>query len=496
MPREQNTLTTIRRALFLSLAERYLNIVLQLILFFVLARLLTPEDIGLYSVAVALIGLAHVLRDFGVPSYLIQEVELTDARIRTAFTLMLIIALGLFSLIFLASGPAADFYRDERLKVVVQIMSCTFILIPFSSTALALLRRNMRFDALFRINIAAGVVGFVVALGMASIGYGYWSLVWSSIATTLATSGFAAWFAKGAFVHRPTLSQWRRVVGFGSQASLAHIVTEVAMKMSDLVAGKVLGFTAVGILSRAQGVMNLVHRDLLGAVRNVAYPAFARAFREGANMEELHRKSTATAAAFAWPLYGFFSLFSLEALRVMFGHQWDAAAPLVPIFCTAGAVGILWVFSLPMLTAVGRVNLMMKAELIIQPFRIGVFIACGYVFDTIDAFAYGLLLVYIVQLFVAYGFKQAAIAFEVRPMIRALMHSAVLSLMTLAPAVLLKFMLDLHIIELSSAVAVLLGGGLTVLMWPVAVMLLKHPIQQEKYFCLGKLRIQTMLMIK
>ena len=486
-------MATVRRSLFLSLAERYLSIGLQLILFFVLARLLTPEDIGLYSVAVALIGLAHVLRDFGVPSYLIQEVELTDARIRTAFTLMLLMAFGLFGVAFWVASPVADFYQDKRLQSVLQVMACTFLLIPFSSTALALFRREMHFDVLFRINIVSTVVNFVVALGMAVSGYGFWSMVWSSIAATLTTSALAAWYAKGGFLHRPTLSEWRRVIGFGSQASAAHIVTEVAMKTSDLVAGRVLGFAAVGMLSRAQGIMNLFHRDLMGAVSNVTYPAFARAFRNGENMEDLHRNSTMTAATFAWPFYGFFALFPLEALRIMFGPQWDAAAPLVPIFCAAGAVAILWYFTLSMLVAVGKVQLMMRAEFVIQTFRILVFLACGYFFGTLESFAYGLLVVYMVNILVAYSFKQAAIPFNVRLMVRGLTHTAVVSLLTLAPALLLRIMLDLQIIELNMIATLFVAGLLTVVAWLIALWVLKHPLWKDAFFCEVKQRLRAVI---
>ena len=66
-------MTSVRRALALSLVERYLTLAIALGSNMVLARLLTPDQIGVYSVSLAVIGLAQALRDFGVGSYLIQE---------------------------------------------------------------------------------------------------------------------------------------------------------------------------------------------------------------------------------------------------------------------------------------------------------------------------------------------------------------------------------------------------------------------------------------
>ena len=69
-------MTSVRRALAISFAERYALIVLALAGNMLVARLLTPEEIGIYSVSLAVIGIAQVLRDFGIGSFLIQEKEI------------------------------------------------------------------------------------------------------------------------------------------------------------------------------------------------------------------------------------------------------------------------------------------------------------------------------------------------------------------------------------------------------------------------------------
>lgn len=464
-----------------------------MVLFFVLARLLTPEDIGIYSVALAVIGLAHVLRDFGVPSYLIQEKTLTQDRTRTAFTLTLIFAVVLTVLIWLGSKYVATFYNEPRLEILLQVLSTTFLLIPFSSTALALLRRDMRFDALFRIDLLGSLVNFGVALGMALAHFGLWSLVFANICTTLVTALATAYYAQGGFVHRPTVSEWRRVVSFGGQASTAHVVTEVAMRMSDLVAGKVLGLAAVALLSRAQGLMNLFHRDLMGAVKNVAYPALARAHREGADMEALHIRSTALTAAVGWPFYGFFSLYPLEALRAMFGDQWDAAAPLVPIFCFAGALAVFWMFTLQLLTAIGAVGLMMRAEIFVQLLRIAIFLACGYIFGTIESFAYGLVVVYLIQLIVVYTFKGYALPTRIKQTVRAMLHSGVVTLFALTPAIILRILLDQELIKIGMLTTLLYAFALTLLTWILTIHFLKHPLRDEPYFEILRFRVTSLL---
>ena len=71
---------SIRKALSLSFASKYSSLAIHTAAVMVLARLLTPAEIGVYSVGAAVVALAHVLRDFGVGNYLIQEKETSTER--------------------------------------------------------------------------------------------------------------------------------------------------------------------------------------------------------------------------------------------------------------------------------------------------------------------------------------------------------------------------------------------------------------------------------
>jgi O-antigen/teichoic acid export membrane protein len=79
----------IRRSLFLSFAQNYTGMLITIPSIMILARFLTPAETGIFSVAMAVTNLTHVLRDFGVGGYLIQEREITREKIRAAFTIAL-----------------------------------------------------------------------------------------------------------------------------------------------------------------------------------------------------------------------------------------------------------------------------------------------------------------------------------------------------------------------------------------------------------------------
>jgi lipopolysaccharide exporter len=472
----------VRRSLVWSLIDRYLQIVLQLVSFFLLARLLTPNDIGLFSVAAAIIGVAHMVRDFGLSTYLIQEADLTQERVRTAFTITLLISLALFAVIQLIAGPMADFYSDDRMRRVVAILAFNFLFIPFNSTTLSCLRREMRFDILAMMNVPASLAGAVVAVVLAVLDFGYMSLVWSAIANTVTLCLAGGIYRRREFFLRPTLTEWRRVFHFGSRVTFVNVLSDLSSRLVELAFGRVLGFTAVGFLSRAQGIVLVFQRDIMEAINNVAFPGFARATREGGDMERIYCRTVTAVTAMAWPFYGFFALFPLESLRVMFGPQWDASAPLVPVYCLAGALAATSSLINPMLNAAGRIDLITRAEVILQPMRLLILVGTAIVFASLLPVALAAVVTTLLAIPIQYWVKGRALATRWAELRAAILASAKLTFVSL----LLPGAVKLLVVAgywVSSGLVILSAAAFALTVsWVLGLRWLDHPLVTDPIF--------------
>lgn len=475
-------MTSVRRALALSFVERYLLVVLALAGNIILARLLTPEQIGIYSVTLAMIGIAHVLRDFGVGHFLIQEKNLSDDHIRTAFGLSLLLGGALFLIIFLAAPLAGQFYGEASMVATVRIVAVNFLLMPFCTISLSLLRRDMQFQRLLYVTVFAATVGLFVTLSLAYAGWGPNSMAIGSVATN-AVTGFASWLArKDRRLLLPSLSQWRALLSFGSQNTAAGIVTTISMDINDLALGRILGFAPVAMISRAQGLMNLFHRDLMGAIRNVAFPAFAAAHRSGENLESRYIQSVAAITVIAWPFYGFVGLFAIEILRVMFGPQWDEAASLVPLFCLAGAVAATTNLITSAMLAVGRIDLMTTSELIFQPFRAIVIVGTAMITHSLLACAAAYLATYLIYVPLIYAFKQRCILNDYIALFRNLCVSVCVAAMALAGPLLVSLTAGLSRSDPVSAGAFTVAVVTAVIGWFGGLVIFKHPLSLDPTF--------------
>ena len=482
-------MVSVRRALALSFAESYLLIAIGLTSNVLLARLLTPQQIGIFSVSLAIIGVAQVLRDFGISSYLIQERELSDVRLRTAFGASLVMGVVLFFTTYFGAALAGRIYADDRVAQTLRICALNFLAMPFCTVYLAMLRRQMAFNRLAAVNVLAALCGAAASTGLAFRGHGVTSLAIGSVVVTTIT-GAGAWFMRSdRRALRPALSEWRLVLRFGAQNSSANVVTTIAMDINDLAIGKILGFAPVAMLSRGQGLMNMFHRDLMAAIRNVAYPAFAKASRETEPLEPRYIASVTNVTAIAWPFYGFVSLFALELLRLLFGPQWDEAAPLVPIFCLAGALAATFNLIGPVVLAVGRVDLITKAEFVFQPFRAALIVVAALMFRSITACAIALLVAFTFQLPLLYFIKGRCIPNDYSTLRFNLWSSMKVSLASLILPALLVFSAGYR---RTGPTELVVAAVLCIVSWITALFAFQHSLVKDPLFqrILGKLRHQ------
>ena len=165
-------MVSIRRSLFLSLLDKYSALIIGIMTNLVLARILTPYDIGVYSIAGAVVGFAGTLRDFGVSSYLISERELTVARRRSAIGVSLVTTWSIGVVVAVVSPEVAEFYDNSGVQNVMLVLSLNFLLIPLTMVEITMLRREMRFGALYRIGLAASLSHAATVLGLGGWGHG------------------------------------------------------------------------------------------------------------------------------------------------------------------------------------------------------------------------------------------------------------------------------------------------------------------------------------
>lgn len=329
---------SLRKSLLISFSQNYSVLLLQFIASLIIARLLTPHELGIFSVSFVLIGMGNTLRDFGVVEYIVQEKDLTEQRIRSASMLTFVTAWSIALAAWLLSGPVAAFYGEPDVAWVMRILATNFLLVPFGSVVMAYLRRQMEFARIARIRLAGAVTQSTLAVVLAYFGLSYFSMAIAAVAASALNIGLTQLARPKGFPFWPRVGEMRRIFTFGSFSSLRVLTQDVDKGSPDLLLGRLMNMEAVAFFGRATSLIDLFHRLVVQAINHVALPHLSARVRAGESLTEPFLQSVRHITGVAWPFYAFLSCFAWILVPLLYGHQWDRAIALVQILCVGEIV--------------------------------------------------------------------------------------------------------------------------------------------------------------
>ena len=327
--------TSIRLATLLSLAQRYVSFIIGLASAMVLARLLSPAETGVFSIAASLAAITGVVREFGISAYLIRAKTIERDTLRATFGWSLMVGMFLALVLVALAQPTARFYGQPALAVMLTIFAINLAILPIGTNAFALMNRELRFAPLFVINTATTVIGAVVAIGLAHAGCSFMSLAWATLATTVASVAMVAIHRPADTFIMPSLRQSRALLKFSGVVSGGTLIDQIARRSPDLIIGKALGFHEAGIFSKTTSIVDAFGEFFASAVNKVAFPALARRVAEGCADREDYLRIVRTMTVFPLAFYGFCALFAAPMVMCLFGPRWMEAVPLLRV----GAIG-------------------------------------------------------------------------------------------------------------------------------------------------------------
>lgn len=331
---------SIRKSLMLSFLDRYSGLAITVVSSMVIARLLTPAEVGVFSVTMVLLAFVSTVRDMGAGQYMLQEKDLTVERIRAVWTVQLGLGLGLACLVLLASYPVAVFYNEPRMRNIMLVVALNYVVGPFGSLTHAWLMREMQFQSSVLIRFSGGLIGALVATWLAWKNYGPISLAIGSLTTTAVGAIMSVYFRPKFFPWLPGFGEIQRVLVFGSQVTASSIVNTFSASAPELLLGKLQSLTATGLYSRSNGLVQMFHRLFVDAVGAVCLPWFSKIAREGGGFAPPFLKATAYITAFGWSFCLAVICLAHPVIRVLYGDQWDQSVDLARLLAVAIAFSV------------------------------------------------------------------------------------------------------------------------------------------------------------
>ena len=306
----------------------------------ILARLLTPYEMGVYALALAIVGILNVVQSVSLGAYLVREAELTPQKIAASFTVNLAISV-LLALVIAILAFAGDLVTsDGGVKRVLLILAVSPLVNIFGIIPWSMLEREADFRTQSIINIVRSILSTIATVGLAWLGYSYYSIAWGQLTGIIVSTVMLNVIARRHATVRLSIAGWKEIGRFGSQMIAISGVNTVASRATDLLLGKILGIVALGLYSRASGIFNLFWENLHLVFARVVFAEFARQKRDGKSLRGTYLAICEIVSAALWPVFTGLAVLAEPLIRLVYGAKWVAAAGPFQFLALAGVVEI------------------------------------------------------------------------------------------------------------------------------------------------------------
>lgn len=310
--------------------------VLSFAIIVVLARLLTPQDFGLAGMIVVFTGFAGLFSEAGFGAALIQRKEIEERHLSSVFWLNIAIGAGLMGLAILAAPGVADFFDEPLLESLMCLMALNLMITPFGVVPAALLRRSLNFRVMTIVEIAAMTVSGGVAIVLALTGFGVWTLVWRGLLSS-ACGALGLWIASE---WRPKLLFRRKAVrellNFSGNLLGFSSFNYWVRNADNLLIGKLVGSTGLGIYTRAYGTMLLPIRQITSVIGKVMFPALSKIQGDTERVKRAYLRATRAIGLITIPMMVGLFVVADSFVLATFGPKWTAVIPVLRVLSLVG----------------------------------------------------------------------------------------------------------------------------------------------------------------
>lgn len=325
-----------------------------LLLFVFVARWLTPEEIGIFSAAAVVLGFFTLLSEQGLSEAIVQRAQITREQVTAVFWINLLVAVALCISVVVYADDIARLLETPAVAPYLSIGCLALPLAAASFGQLAMHRRTFGYRWIAQSTLVATVIGGLLMIVLAYLGYGTWSLVAQTVCVAGVTT-VMLWI-KPVWVPslRPSFDGAGALFGFGIQRLGTSLLEFANTRYIEIFLVATFGPAALATYAVGMKLHMALMQMLSSTVLDVAHSGFSRLAPDGEALLEAYYKSVRLTATLAVPVFVYVIAMAPLLTEIIFGDRWRGSAPVMMWMGFLGAVQVLQFYNGVIYNAMGR----------------------------------------------------------------------------------------------------------------------------------------------
>lgn len=346
---------------------------LQFVVSILIARLLGPYEMGIFAIALSIVGMLSIFRSFGLGTYLIRAQELTRPLLATLFTINAALALVIALAILLLSAVGGALLKEPGVRDLLLILAISPVIGIFDFIPASGIERRGEFRSVALVNVFRYSIANIATLCFAYSGHGYMSLGYGQIISAVISAALNNFFGRRLIVLEFGLQHWRDVMRFGTQMLTISMIGGLQGRISDLLLSKFLGLGAFGLFSRATSLTGVLWENIQAVILRVMIVDFAEQRRRKMSLRHSYLRLIQVLTGFLWPAFAGIAVVSGPLVILLFGENWAGAIAPLSILSVSAALFVPIMLAWDIFVISNETARQTRIEIIRAPIALGLF---------------------------------------------------------------------------------------------------------------------------
>jgi PST family polysaccharide transporter/lipopolysaccharide exporter len=253
-----------------------LRVIIKAFAFFkllVIARILSPHDLGLFGIMLLPYGFLEVALESGMNQALIQTKKSPQRYLGTAWVTLILRGSVIALALFLLAGPVSRFY-DTDLVLPIRILALTPFLKGLINPAVVLFRKNLKYVKEFTYQSIASVAESLGTILLTLYLKDVLALPLGVVVGGL-TALIVSWLMVRPSFARVSWNRFKELYGYGKWVTVGTFMSWLNDQGDDFLVSKVLGPQSLGLYQTAYKISNLPTTEGAGLIYQIIFPIFA-----------------------------------------------------------------------------------------------------------------------------------------------------------------------------------------------------------------------------
>lgn len=347
-----------------AFAERFGYWIIQFVFGIILSRLLSPTEYGLIAMIVIFLDIADTLVISGYGEALIRKKAPSNDDYSTVFLSNLTTAILCYAGIFLIAPSISSFFEEPVLEEIIAVIGIIIIINSFTLVPRVQLKRKLDFKSLTKESFFSNGISGLVAITLAFMGYGVWSLVWKNIVKSIASTFILFSIVKPKFSARFNIDSFREIFGFGSKLIATRLINVLYANSFNFIIGKFFSVQDLGLYNKANGFNNMFSRTLTKTLKSVSFPVLSKVKDEQIRLKAYYKKLFQTTTYLTFLLTFGLAAVADNFILGLIGPKWEEAIIYLQLLCFVGLFRPLASLNLNILVVKGRSDLNLTLEVL------------------------------------------------------------------------------------------------------------------------------------